>query len=110
MPPTGYSRLNSAGGTESTVAKPANLDDTHWNLSEYPIRQENIDKFKYIYNTSTPAFFGHQTTTRIDGKEHKVTIPRDIAQHIVAQFMLEHPIPFYQMIQPIYQQRDRTKD
>ena len=63
MPPTGYSRLNSAGGTASTVPKPANLDDTHWNLSEYPIRQENIDKFKYIYNTSTPAFFGHQTTT-----------------------------------------------
>ena len=34
MPPTGYSRLNTAGGTESTVPKPANLDETHWNLSE----------------------------------------------------------------------------
>ena len=66
MPPTGYSRLNNAGGAASTVPKPANLDETHWNLSEYPIRQENIDKFKYIYNTSTPAFFGHQTTARID--------------------------------------------
>ena len=71
---------------------PAGLDDYIHDIGQFPVKAENVRKFKYVYGEDEDTFQNHQIEDyEIDGKKHTIDIPPLVASAIVTEFMLEHP-------------------
>ena len=106
MADEGYTRANVA--TEKSKA--VNLDSYVFDLGEHPVPDSNKTKFRDIYSASGAEYSGHNFKTKIDGKEHTITIPNRVAREVHISAETErHPITFNQKLQPNYITGNRTK-
>lgn len=107
MAEEGYTRANVA--TEKPKAS-VKLDSYVFDLGEHPVPDSNKSKFRDIYSASGAEYFGHTFKTKIDGKEHTITIPNRVAREVHISAETErHPITFNQKLQPNYITGNRTK-
>ena len=108
MTDSGYTRKQrSSEGSSSTVT---NTDSYIFDIGEHPVTDNNKERFRKTWPASRPEYAGHSFKITIDGKEHNIEIPTQVAReiHITAEAE-SHPITFHQKLQPNYAQGNKYK-
>lgn len=103
----GYTRNNQS----EKVQKLADTDRTYiYDLGEHPVKNDNKERFRLTWSDSRPEYSGHSFKVKIDGKEHEVTVPNQVAReiHITAETEA-HPLTFHQKLQPNYVSGNKNK-
>ena len=98
MTDSGYTRKQrSSEGSSSTVT---NTDSYIFDIGEHPVTDNNKERFRKTWPASRPEYAGHSFKITIDGKEHNIEIPTQVAReiHITAEAE-SHPITFHQKLQ-----------
>ena len=68
-----------------------------------------LERFRKMYPASNIEYQDHAFTANIQGKEQQIRIPTEIVREIHLRCEAEqHPITFYQKLQPNYQQGQRN--
>ena len=107
MAEEGYTRTNVATVKPKASVK---FDSYVFDLGEHPVPDSNKTKFRDVYSASGAEYSGHTFKTKIDGKEHTITIPNRVAREVHISAETErHPITFNQKLQPNYITGNRTK-
>ena len=107
MAEEGYTRTNVATVKPKASVK---FDSYVFDLGEHPVPDSNKTKFRDIYSASGAEYSGHTFKTKIDGKEHTITIPNRAAREVHISAETErHPITFNQKLQPNYITGNRNK-
>ena len=77
--------------------------DYIYDIGEFPVQRANLQKFRNTYSTTRPEYTTHAFKTKIEGKEHTVRVPRNVAReiHLLCEARA-HPLTFHQKLQPNY--------
>ena len=80
-----------------------------YDIGEHPVKQDMLERFRKMYPASNNEYQDHAFKANIDGKEKQIRIPTEIVREIHLRCEAEqHPITFYQKLQPNYQQGQRN--
>ena len=104
---SGYTRNNQC----EKAPKLADADRTYiYDLGEYPVKDTNKERFRNTWSSSRSEYFGHSFKVKIDGQEHEVTVPNQVAREIHISAETEaHPLTFHQKLQPNYVTGNKNK-
>ena len=57
-------------------------EDYIYNIGEFPVKQDNLQKFRNTYSTSRAEYSTHAFKAKIGGETHTVRVPRNVAREI----------------------------
>ena len=69
--------------------------DYIYDIGEFPVKRANLQKFRNTYSTTRPEYTTHAFKTKIEGVEHTVRVPRNVAReiHLLCEARA-HPLTF----------------